>query len=379
MGFTDVRATNLAVVLRHLRTNGPSSRAAIAASTGLNKATVSSLTSDLIDHRLLRETGSSGNRIGRPGTAVALDGSAYAAIGLQVAADRLTALAVDFAGEQVLLWHRALAAEGGRATGEIIALAQRTATRVRQQGRTVLGLTLAVPGLVDEDGTVRLSPALGWSDVDLRGLVASSLRQPGLVVTAANQAGLAAIAERRAENMIFVTGTAGIEAGLIVDGKLLHGARGFTGQIGRFALGPAGSPTLHDLAGIEPLVRRALPGFDPDSLTDLSPAVEQVIVQARAGDAAVLTALRDTGRHLGQGLAILSNLTDPSVIVLGDHYAALAEWIIPAANPELAGHLLAPGGAELVASELGLHAAALGGAISHLERVDSGRSMPITA
>ncbi|WP_430783085.1 ROK family transcriptional regulator [Actinoplanes sp. G11-F43] len=388
--FADVRATNLSVVLHHLRANGPSSRAAIAASTGLTKATVSSLTGTLIEQRLLRETGLTGNRIGRPSTALALDGSAYAAIGLQVTADRLTALAVDFAGDQLLLWHRtfdggtpvgsvAVTAGPGRAVSAITALAQRAATRVRQQGRQVLGLTVAVPGLVEEGGTVRLSPPLGWSDIDLRGQLAGSLRQPGLDVAVGNHAGLAAVAEIRHGghpdlDLTYVTGAAGVEAGIIADGRPLHGSRGFTGQIGRFTLGPAGSPTLADLAGIEPLVRRALPGFDPESLADLTPAVEHVALLARSGDRTALTALHDTGCHLGQGLALLANLVNPEVIVLGDHYAALAEWLIPAATPELARNTLAPasGGTRLLASGLGLHAAALGGAVTHLERVDTG-------
>ena len=426
--FTDVRATNLAVVLRHLRANGPTSRAAIAASTGLNKATVSSLTGTLIEQRLLRETGLSGNRIGRPGTALALDGSAYAAIGLQIAADRLTALAVDFAGERLLLWHRALEARPagtgpGRAVSAVAALAQRAATRVRQQGRHVLGLTVAVPGLVDGGGTVRLSPPLGWSDVDLRGLLSGSLRQPGLDVAVANHAGLAALAELRHGghpelDLTYVTGAAGVEAGIVTGGRLLHGSRGFTGQIGRFTLGPSGAPTLADLAGVEPLVRRVLPGFGPGSPAgpppadrspadlsradssladlspadpsladlspadpspaDLSPAVEEIAVRARAGDVGVLEALRATGSHLGQGLALLANLVDPEVIVLGDHYATLAEWLIPAAAAELARNTLAPsaGGTRLIASTLGLHAAALGGAVSLLDRVDTG-ALPV--
>ncbi|GAA4925061.1 ROK family protein [Actinoplanes utahensis] len=386
--FTDVRATNLAVVLRHLRANGPSSRASIAASTGLNKATVSSLTGHLIEQRLLRETGLSGNRIGRPGTALALDGSAYAAIGLQVAADRLTALALDFAGDQLLLWHRALALPGdpagaaGRSVSAIAALAQRAASRVRQQGRQVLGITVAVPGLVEEGGTVRLSPPLGWSDLDLRGLLSGSLRQPDLDIAVANQASLAALAELRHNgdprlDLTYVSGASGVEAGIVADGRLLHGARGFTGQIGRFTLGPAGAPTLADLAGIEPLVRRALPGSDPESHTDLAPAVEEVAIRARTGDPATLAALRDTGGHLGQGLALLANLVNPEIIVLGDHYAALAEWILPAAEAELARNTLAPaaGGARLTTSALGLHAAALGGAVSHLDRIDTG-SLP---
>src|SRR3954454_13819008 len=81
--FADVRATNLAVVLRHVRTNSPCSRADIAAATGLNKATVSSLVADLIDRRLVRESGLTERRIGRPATMLVLDGRPYAAVGLE--------------------------------------------------------------------------------------------------------------------------------------------------------------------------------------------------------------------------------------------------------------------------------------------------------
>src|SRR3954452_12585477 len=107
--FADVRATNLAVVLRHLRMNAPCSRADIAATTGLNKATVSSLVTDLMERRLVREVGMTENRIGRPATMLVLDGSPYAAIGLELNADYLTAVALDLAGERLLSWRRAFA------------------------------------------------------------------------------------------------------------------------------------------------------------------------------------------------------------------------------------------------------------------------------
>ncbi len=350
--FADVRTTNLAVVLRHLRTHGPSSRAAIASSTGLTKATVSSLTGDLIGHRLLRETGLSGNRIGRPATVLALDGSAYASIGIQVSPGQLTALAVDYSGDQLLLWHRAF--EPRRMNSEIVALAQRAASRVRQQGRHLLGLTVAVP-----------SP-------DLRELLSGSLRQKDLIVTVGGHAMLAAVAEQRrgghsGQDLAYVSGAAGLEAGLILDGQVLRG-----GRLGPFTLGPAGSPTLQDQAGIETLVKRALPDFDPAALTDLGPAVEQVAVRARAGDEVALAALAHTGGYLGQGLAVLTNLVSPDVLILGDHFATLADWLIPAASAELSRHTDAAK-ARVVPSTLGLHAAALGGAVSHLDQVDTGR------
>ncbi|WP_416904832.1 MarR family transcriptional regulator [Micromonospora echinospora] len=105
--LSDVRATNRAVVLRYVRTHSPCSRADIAARTGLNKATVSSLVTELIERRLLRETGLTENRVGRPATMLVLDGEPYAALGMQVDADELVVVAVDLGGKRLLTWRRA--------------------------------------------------------------------------------------------------------------------------------------------------------------------------------------------------------------------------------------------------------------------------------
>ncbi|WP_033346692.1 ROK family transcriptional regulator [Catenuloplanes japonicus] len=378
--FADVRATNLAVVLRHVRAHGPVSRAGIAAATGLNKATVSSLVADLIDRRLLRETGLAENRIGRPATMLVLDGSAYAAIGIEVTGDHLTAVAVDLAGEQLLSWRRAFTAsfEPGRGVSAIASLAGRAASRATAQGRQVLGLTVGVPGLVDETGAVRRADALGWSDVDLRGDLIKALRKPEYDVAVDNDANLAALAEQRygnhsgARNLIYLTGETGLGAGLIVDGRLLRGGRGFTGEIGRIQLHGG---TLQELAGIESLIQRALPDADADGpITDFAPEIARLTTAARAAAPRTLDALRDVGRHLGHALSLLTNLLNPETIVLGGYFVPLATWLIPAAQAEMATHTLAPdaGGAILVPSVLGSGAAAIGGAARVLDALDTG-------
>ncbi|MET8197312.1 helix-turn-helix domain-containing protein, partial [Micromonospora sp. NPDC005222] len=94
----DVRVTNRAAVLRHVRRHAPCSRADVAARTGLNKATVSSLVAELIEHGLLRETGLTENRVGRPATMLVLDGSRYVGLGLRVGADELVAVAAGLGG-----------------------------------------------------------------------------------------------------------------------------------------------------------------------------------------------------------------------------------------------------------------------------------------
>lgn len=390
--LADVRVTNLAVVLRYVRAHAPCSRADIAAATGLNKATVSSLVADLIDRGLIRETGLTENRIGRPATMLVIDGTSYAAIGMEVGLDELTVVAVDLGGTRLLSWRRAFDGSpraAGRAASAIAALAGRAVSRVARQGRQVLGLTVAVPGLVDAAGGVRLASALGWRDLPLAAELRLALRDPGYEVVVENDANLAALAEYRqgqhagTANLVHLTGGAGLGAGVVADGRLLRGARGFAGELGHVPIDPAGPACpcgrhgcLEAVAGIPALVRRALPEAEQDGpITDFAPEIERIRIRARQEDPATLTALAEVGRHLGYGAALLANLVNPEVVLLGGHFATLAPWLLPTAEQELLAQTLAPeaGGVRLLASALGPGAAAIGAAARTLELVDAGR------
>jgi predicted NBD/HSP70 family sugar kinase len=388
--LTDVRATNLAVVLGYIRSHAPCSRADIAASTGLNKATVSSLVGELIGRRLLRETGQTERRIGRPATMIVLDGSPYAAIGLSVGSDELHLLAVDLSGQQLLSWHRAV--RGGTPSGVLAAIAaqvKRAQARVHDEGRTVLGVTVGLPGLVDGSGAVRLAPNLGWRDVAVRDTLRRSLGDPGYPVVVENDANLAVLAERRygpyagVQNLVYLTGGPGITAGIIAGGQLIRGGLGYAGEIGHVPLDPAGPECacgrrgcLEACASVGALLRRL--GRSPGD--DMAPEVDDVIRRARTQEPAVLAALRDVGRHLGHAASLLANILNPEVVILGGYYVPLAPWLLPAAHEELADHAVAPdtGGLRLVASALGTDAAAAGAAAHVLDSVDTGQ-LPVAA
>jgi predicted NBD/HSP70 family sugar kinase len=393
--FADVRATNLAVVLRYVRGHAPCSRADIAAATGLNKATVSSLVTDLLERRLVRETGLTENRIGRPATMLVLDGSSYAAVGLEVNADYLTAVALDLAGRRLLSWRRSFAGlnvSPGKAVAAVTALARRALAKVTREDRRVLGVTVGVPGLVDPTGMVRVAPNLGWHDVDLRGQLASSLEEATqgteLPVAVDNDANLAATAEYRwgshagTPNLAYLTGAVGIGAGVITDGRLLRGAHGFVGELGHVPLDPAGPECacgrrgcLEALAGVAGLLRRANPdSFADGTPSDWEPEIAEVARRARAQDKVTLDALTEAGTWLGQGAAVLANVVNPEVIILGGYFVPLSEWLLPPAQAELTRRTLAPdaGGAQLVASSFGHDAAATGGAATILATVDAG-------
>ena len=390
--FADVRATNLAVVLRQVRTDAPCSRADIAAATGLNKATVSSLVTDLIERRLVREVGMTENRIGRPATMLVLDGAPYAAVGLEVNADYLTAVALDLGGERLLSWRRSFAGASsspGQAIASLAALAKRAVARMVREQRRVLGLTVGVPGLVDADGVVELAPNLGWRRVDLRKSLLSALNEPHYPLLVENDANLAVLAEQRfggraAGNLVYLTGSAGVGAGIVCDGRLLRGGRGFAGEFGHLPLDESGPACgcgrrgcLESLAGLGALISRALPDAAAEAATspsEFGPHVDEIHRLAKAGDPQVLEALAATGRHLGHGISMLANLINPEFVALGGYFTPLAPWLIPEAERELLARSVAAdgGGTRIVASALDASAAAAGGAAQVLDAIDSG-------
>jgi predicted NBD/HSP70 family sugar kinase len=382
--FADVRATNLAVVLRFVREHAPCSRADIAASTGLNKATVSSLVADLIDRRLVRETGLTENRVGRPATMLVLDGSPYAAIGVEINVDYVSAVATDLAGERLLTWRRSFA--GGETVNQgvasVAAIIRRVVNRMAKEERQILGLAVAVPGIVDVQGTVRLAPNLGWRDADIGGDLAKALRDPGFPIQVDNDANLAALAEQRfgaqsgASDLVYLTGEVGVGAGIILDGRLRKGGLGFSGEIGHVQLDPEGPECLcgrrgclEVMAGMGAVLRKT------PSPAEIQIEIEEVVRLARAADPGTLTTLEAVGRNLGKGVAIVANLLNPEVVILGGYYVPLAPWLLPAVHAELADRVIAAeaGGCQVVASTLGHDAAALGGAARVLDSVDSGR------
>lgn len=398
VSFQTVRGTNLGVVLRTVRELAPCSRSAVAAATGLNKTTVSSLVGDLMARGLVLETGeTSQQRVGRPGVLLALDASSVAAVGLEVNVDYLSVVAVDLLRQELVNRHVPFDAcsAGARACARRIADTLReTADDPALGGRTVVGAGVAVPGLIDAPaGTVTRAPNLGWRDVPLRDRVVALLAESGMggvPVHVDNDANLAAMAEYRVgpfagtPDLTYVTGEVGIGAGILSGGELLRGAGGFAGEVGHLALAPEGPACacgrrgcLEALAGIGAIVREAVPDRVPDrplSGSDVAELVALVVGRARGGDGTAAGALERAGTWLGRGLATLVNVVNPSVVVLGGYFVPMGPWLLPACRAEIAAAVFAPeaGGCRVELSALGLSAAARGGAAAMIHALDGG-------
>ncbi|MGW2558536.1 ROK family transcriptional regulator [Streptomyces sp. NPDC001514] len=405
-----VRRGNLVRVLREVRTAGPLSRATVARHTGLTRATVSSLVAELIERRLLRETDYQQNgTVGRPGRRLEIDGRGVAALGLEVNSRYLAAWSTDLAGRRLQerrLVHDATHQDAEHTIRTLAGLAAELIDGARRAGAHTAGIGVAVPGPVDiATGFVRSAPNLHWRDVPAAGLLRDLLALPDEVsVVVDNEANLAALAEHghgrsSAADLVYVTGEAGIGAGIVAGGRLLRGAGGFSGELGHLQVDPAGERCacgrigcLETKVGLPAAMRLAAPDLAEGAAAggtaeggtmagaashDPQEQAGELLRRATAGDPRALTGLDEIGRWLGIGLSIPVNLLNPDAIVLGGYFAAVAPYLLPAAMRELRERAVAGDAAvcRVTGSALGFTAAVRGAADIIVEEIfaDPGR------
>ncbi|SCG52054.1 ROK family protein [Micromonospora coxensis] len=383
-----LRELNLAVVLgRIAAADRPPSRAAIAADTGLTRATVSAVVDDLIAGRLVVEAAPEPRAgAGRPARGLRLAADGPAGLGLEVNVDYLAACVVDLTGQ--VRHHEVHRADlrplsPADALARLVELAGRARATADRHGLTLAGATLAVPGLVDAHGLVRLAPNLGWREVDVPALLAGHPPLTGTVagpaLTVDNEANLAALGELHATpgtaSFLHVSGEIGIGAGIVLDGALFRGVRGWSGELGHVPVDPTGPRCrcgargcLETYAGQEAVLAAAgLSGADLPADT----AARRLADLAGAGDPATLDALRAAGTALGVAVSGVVNLLDLDTVVLGGGYATLAPWLRPPVAAELADRVLTAAWSPVTvrAAALGPESAVVGGAGAVLRRI----------
>lgn len=227
-------------------------------------------------------------------------------------------------------------------------------------------LGIGVPGLVTTQGVVRASPNLkGATEFPLRAAVESRI---GSRVWVDNDATVACLAEwqygaaRGFDDVWMVTLGTGIGGGLISGGVMQRGAHGYAGEIGHMVVDPDGPPCP---CGRRGCWERYASGTGLAHLAG-GESGESVIGRALKQEPDALAVLDKYAQWIALGLVNLTNITDPSCIVLGGGVVASSEILMPHVRrwfAELlysAAHREHP---ELRPAELGEQAGAIGAAL----------------
>lgn len=225
-------------------------------------------------------------------------------------------------------------------------------------------LSVSVGGPLDiERGILYAPPHLAaWGQAPLKQRLGEALDLPVYVEHDGNAGALAEFyfgAGRGARNMIFLTLGTGLGAGLILNRQIYHGASDMAGEVGHVRMaedgpveyGKAGSwEGFCSGSGLVKLAHWMQPGAWPRDL-----GTRDLIGRALESDPAALEVIAEAGRWFGRGLAMLVDVLNPDVIVVGTLGVVLGDLLLEPARAALRAEALprAVAACRIVPAELG--------------------------
>ncbi len=329
------RDINRRIVLNLVRKHQPISRASLARRSGMQRSTVSAITEQLIAERWVVEGATGHLPRGRKPTFLHLNPDRAGIIGVDIHPGTTT-LAISTMDMRILA-HESMPT--GHDPHDFI---ERLGRRIKDlmyahPKSTYEGLGISLPGRVDlSTNLLTFAPNLGWSNLDLKTPLEKAT---GLRVELDNAANACALAElwsgRHGEgvsNIIAVTVSEGIGVGMVMNGQLMRGSQGVTGEFGHVTInakGPectCGNRGCWEVMASNSAALRYYTGFSSAHKGEVSSKSNMSLLPfgdllrlVEQGDLKASKALEQMAYQLGIGLAMLvTGLAPDILVVVGD-------------------------------------------------------------
>lgn len=251
----------------------------------------------------------------------------------------------------------------------------------------IAAVGIGAAGFINRDrNTVMFAPNLAWRDEKLSEDVQDRIPVPVVVENDANAAAWGEFrfgAAHDAEDLLLVTVGTGIGGGVVTEGELQRGGFGVAGEIGHLRVerrgrlcGCGNYGCLEQYGSGTALVREARAaaeggstparslldrvGGDPEQIT--GPLITEA---AQDGDRFAIEQITVLGTWLGEGLASLAAVLDPSVVVIGGGVSQAGELLLEPIRSAYRSNLTGRGyrpEAELRLAQLGNDAGMIGAA-----------------
>ena len=323
-------------IFQLLRDGKARTRAELAGTTGLARSTVAARIDALISSGLVGPAGEATSSGGRPPSRFAFNPAARVVLAVDVGATHVALAVTDLGGS--VLAERRMDQQVADGPEKVLGLVVREAAKLLASASRGLadlaGVGIGLPGPVEHDTGRPVKPPImpGWDGFDVVRFVQRSLPVPVLVD---NDVNIMALGERTAhwpdhDNFIFVKVATGIGAGIISSGELQRGANGTAGDLGHVRV-PRGDDVLcrcgnHgclEALASGPAIAAALRGEGLEAAKGAD-----VVRLVAHGNQQAIQAVRQAGRDVGDVLATVVNLLNPSVIVIGGSIGESGEHLV---------------------------------------------------
>ncbi len=329
----DLRRRNRSALLAMLFFDGPLSRQELSQRSGLSVATVSNVTGELIEDRLIIEAGLVDSDGGRPRVLLRVNPHYGNVVGIDVGETGVKVELFDLSmTRKATVEHplRSPRPEPATVVAQVAAALREVIVQAGVEESSVIGVGIGLPGTVEQAPRVLVhAQVIGWDAVPFEEqLRAAGVRLPLFFDNGAKTQGQGELwfgAGRGARHAVIALVGSGVGAAVITHGVTYQGATSSAGEWGHTTIVYGGRPCrcgargcLEAYVGAEAVLDRyrqarggrAVPGVDEQSsLAALIAAAPRSRTAARV--------LEETAGYLGAGIANLINLFNPERIVLG--------------------------------------------------------------
>jgi N-acetylglucosamine repressor len=397
-----IKEINQRLILNLLRLSPGISRAEISRRTGLGKATVSAIVSELITGGIAAEIGAGVQTgpAGRRPVRLRLNGNFRSAIGVELTGSECVASLTDLYADPMRLLRYPMPESSVETSIEIICQAVRELMDGYDWAR-LLGIGVGVPGPVNADRQrVIQAENIGWVDVPLGTMLYRQFKKPVMVVKRQNAGALGEYwygIGKGEPSLLYVSIGIGIGSGMIIGGDLYEGVNGSAGEIGHINITPDGprcecgnlgcletfASTTAIATRAKELMRRGRPSIlfewtkgGLESITG-----RMVLNAAGKGDPLALEVVQEAARYVGIAIATAVNLFNPSMVVIGGEVLELGELFLEPIRDVVRyrSFSISLAGVKIVSSSLGHRAAAIGAATLAINRFFSLNTFPVDA
>ena len=335
-----LRHTNALAILRLLRETTYCSRADLVRASGLSAPTVTNVVNDLLSVDIVRTLGEGESNGGRPPDLIRFNAELGCLLAIEISSNHLSFLLADLSG--VELTRARVSIKESTTTPKAICklIGKHSRSLLRKQKRSnsqLLALVVGVPAITDvENGVVvSISTLDQWRDVPLRELLENVVECQVIVENDTNLAALGEYskgAARQIESFIAINIGTNVSAGIVLDGKIHHGAQWSAGEIAYLRL-PGVSrkhPSLHEFgelervltnAGISHSWRESLARPNrqcgSDDLLQAGDVADAVLDMANKGDARALKIILPRAIMISDLVINISLVLNPALTVLG--------------------------------------------------------------
>lgn len=322
----------------------------LSKSIGLSVPSTTRLIKELIESKIVDETGENTTTGGRKAMVYRLHPQCAYVLVIQLNGETMIVTLHTILDEEVPGFRIVREVKGMQAE-KVLHLALNDFFRLHPPSNSIIAVGIAMQGLTNNSAKTNFKyfPENGGN---LETIVSNHLQVPVFVE---NDARAMAVGElvygklKGNQNAVFINLANGIGMGIVVGGRVYSGFNGFAGEFGHIQVESSDNlctcgkfGCLETRVSADAICNRAANELKRGKATllkmickDKRVTTDDLVKAALMGDSLSIGLLNEAGLLLGKGLAIVIHLLNPEKIVLGGPLSAAGDFLLPSINQSL--------------------------------------------